>query len=378
MKPRTWFALSVAVALAPAPGPAGASGIFQVTSSAARDRHPTWDLDDQSVVFESNRSGHYHLYRLRVGETQAQQLTSGDSNEMMPEISPDGTRIVFASGLADMGGALLSSSLQVMPAQGGPATTLVPNTGPFIWHPTWSPDGQSIYYLFWGSSTGNYFEDIYRVSSSGGVPEKVVDIEEDAYPRISPDGRQIAFALREHGGPYNIAQAPLTDPSNYVLLTQETVNTSQPDYSPDGTLLVYVSRKINDALELYEMNLATSTSQRLTSDSDVWSHETYTQFPEYSHDGNWIAFSSARVTGDENIWLFSRTGESPFGNVLSAGSGQGLPGGGAVRVPISLECAQAAPALEFQVHDVPDLLTVTGVQVRDRAMNMTASFATDS
>ncbi len=49
--------------------------------------------------------------------------------------------------------------------------------------------------------------------------------------------------------------------------------------------------------------MSTGISTRLTFDADAF--DPVSQFPEYSGDGSLIAFSSARITGDENIWILS-------------------------------------------------------------------------
>ena len=277
----------------------------QLTDSPAKDRHPTWSGDGTFIVFESNRSGEaWHLYRVDASAGPATQISFAANSQLAPEISPDGSKIVYIQGFASVStGAMNGSAICVMPVGGGAPITLVPDDGRFRYHPTWSPDGSTIYFSL-RLVPGDGFYDIYKVSASGGTESLVVDLgDEDFSQTVSPDGATLTWGSHDLGTPYNLYQAPLVNPSQSTKLTFESANTSQPDYSPDGAFIAFASRKNLGKLDIYQISLASQAITRLTFDAETSVFDPLSQFPSYSPDGQKLAFSSARVTGEENIWV---------------------------------------------------------------------------
>lgn len=356
------------------PLPVLAGELFQLTTSSAADRHPSWSPSGDLVVFESNRSGRWQLYRMSVAGGEPEQITFGNYDHQMAEISPDGTQIAFCGGFSTLEGLFAYSGLYVMPATGGDPTLLFPSSGHITWHPSYTPDGHTIYFTCRVDDGHRNNWSIYKISSTGGPAELVSDLGDEVYTDVSPDGTQLLYSTRPVPGSYNLVEAPVYNPTDVTYLTLEEANTSQGAYSPDGSLVVFVSRKDTGFLELYEMDRETESTIRLTFDGESGG-ETLTQFPQYSPDGRLIAFSSARATGDENVWVMSREGGFPGENTLVIGSGQGLPGGEPVAVPVHLLSFVSSPALEFRVHDLPDHLRITGVRMSGRAGAMVADFA---
>jgi hypothetical protein len=345
---------------------------IQITTSSGTDRHPSWSPNGQFIVFESNRSGHWRIYRINPDGTNEIQLTFGPEEQVHPELSPDGTRIVYVYGNIDpSSGGVNSSGLQIIPVGGGSPVTLIPNPGFKIWHPTWSSDQQYIYFdradLDW---------DIYRVPVAGGAQSLVMSLGIDSFASISPDNSRITYLLGLNQSAYNIAEAPLNNPTNYTFLTHETQNTVPDDYSPDGLRMVYTSRKILGKLELFELDLISGLSTRLTFDAEGMSGDPTNHLADYSPDGTAIVFSSMRVAGNENLWILPlSTPPPPPENALSLGSGAGISGAGTVTIPVSFTSNVASPALEFQIADMPDWVEAVGVTPRGRAGALTAAFS---
>ncbi len=69
------------------------------------------------------------------------------------------------------------------------------------------------------------------------------------------------------------------------------------------------------------------------------------------------------------------SGPTMFENVLSVGSGRGLPALGPVSIPVDLNSFETASALEIRIADTPDWFHVTRVTTTGRASAMTASFS---
>jgi len=85
------------------------------------------------VVLSIEENGYSHLFVTIPGEMSLTRLTSGDWNDITPAISPDGSRIAFASnrdGFYD---------LYLLDLQSGGVQRLT-QTEQFDSSPTWSPD----------------------------------------------------------------------------------------------------------------------------------------------------------------------------------------------------------------------------------------------
>src|SRR4051812_9019145 len=59
------------------------------------DSYPSISPDNGTLVFQSNRSGHWEIYARNADGTNERQLTSGPGRKIMPNFSPDGTKIVY-------------------------------------------------------------------------------------------------------------------------------------------------------------------------------------------------------------------------------------------------------------------------------------------
>jgi eukaryotic-like serine/threonine-protein kinase len=106
-------------------------------------------------------------------------------------ISPDGKYLAYASGLH------AQQSLWLQQVATHADIQIVPSETGYLFGFTFSHDSNYVYYLRQRTSTAS--GSIYRVSSLGGEPQKVVD---DAYSGVtlSPDDKQLAFIRLFPGG----------------------------------------------------------------------------------------------------------------------------------------------------------------------------------
>lgn len=173
-----------------------------LTRDPGYEGEPTFSADDQTLAYVSDRTGNFEIFLKQIAGGPDINLTSNPGDDFQPAFSPDGKQIAFVStrssvlpivyrnpSIEPMGG-----DIWVMPALGGSPRRVVEN-GNF---PDWSPDGAFIIFVRGGWSS----QKIYRVAAGGGE-ENVIPIRLPVQPlflttpRISPDGRWLAFATHQ-------------------------------------------------------------------------------------------------------------------------------------------------------------------------------------
>ncbi len=194
----------------------------------------TRSTPDGVLIFARRIAGRTHLWALVPGDPAPVQLTFGDWDDRDPSVSPDGSRVAFASRRE--GGW----DLFVLDLPSGAIQRLT-DAGGYAGHPTWSPDGQWIAYE--GYQDGDF--DIWIHPVGGGQADiQLSHPGMDISPAWDPvSGRRIAF-VSDAAGAADIYLANLDDPDErFVNLTRSQGPAfSNPTFSPDGAHLAYTRR----------------------------------------------------------------------------------------------------------------------------------------
>jgi Tol biopolymer transport system component len=246
---------------------------------------PAWSPDHTSIAFVSNRDGDVEIYVMKSDGSMVRRLTYNAGEDSQPAWSPDGTKIAFVHGddpsYAGRVNLLNCETAQVyvMKTDGSGQKKLTGTSNNT--DPAWSPDSKQI--AFSSDRDGNY--EIYRMNADGSSPARLTfNDTEDADPAWSPDGSRIAYGsgyerINYFCGLNGIIQNPLKldsainagagdihvlrlDGTSDVALTT-TNNNSDPAWSPDGSQLVFASRR-DDNFEIYLMNSDGQAQKRLT------------------------------------------------------------------------------------------------------------------
>ncbi len=114
-----------------------------------------------------------------------------------PQISPDGSRIVFMRVWVNQKPERYDSALWVVPTHGGAARQLT--AGPHDSTPRWSPDGQQLAFIRSAEKEGRpQPPQIYLMSFEGGEAQPLTEMPNGAGGiEWSPDGKTILFSSGE-------------------------------------------------------------------------------------------------------------------------------------------------------------------------------------
>jgi Tol biopolymer transport system component len=195
-------------------------------------------MPDGKIFYRSATSGVNPIWTIDVDGSNPKQLSITEAFGSYTAISPDGRFAVFQKGSSATGDiGLYRTNLS-------DASEKQLTKGTDIWA-TFSPDGKWIVYTHYGERVG-----LWKVPTEGGEATQILD-ENAICPTVSPDGKQIAFVLRQRGQPDRIALVSFD--GGEILRTFDVKLTKLPytdrqklQSTSDGRAINYVS--INDGV----------------------------------------------------------------------------------------------------------------------------------
>ena len=206
----------------------------------------SWAPDSEELVYSMAGS----LWRQRLGTRDATQLTDGAGYDYQPDWSPDGKSVIYVSYQKD------AMELWLVDLATGKSKQLTTG-GAVNVEPRWSPDGKKI---VWISTQYNRRFHVFRADVTDGALENVVRLTDEtksSLPRyyysqydmeINPvwtrDGKEILFVSNKGhiygtGGFWRMKAEPGAEARE--IHYEETSWKARPDFSPDGSRMVYSS-----------------------------------------------------------------------------------------------------------------------------------------
>jgi TolB protein len=201
--------------------------------------------------------------------------------------------------------------------------------------PAWSPDGTKIAFTRCG---GSPFQcDVWVVNVDGTSPLNLTQTpdSDDRQPAWSPDATKIAFSTNRDGNldVYTMS----SDGSSPLRLTNTPDQDLSPDWSPDGTLIVFARFDAQQASTIWTMNSLDGTNPLSRAPGEQ---------PVYSPDGTKIAFVLVTASNSD-LWTMNADGTG--GLALVATSAQELapswqPINAGTNVPPTADAAPMQPS----------------------------------
>ncbi|HZI21359.1 MAG TPA: S9 family peptidase [Gemmatimonadales bacterium] len=217
----------------------------------------------------------HHLYVLELATGKATLLTPGDYDEALPAWSPDGRSLVFVSKRRPDADRNNNWDLYVIDAAAGATprqlTTFEgPDNDPDTEsRPAWSPDGHSIAYLQGGPLKLLYYatQQLATIPAGGGAP-RILTAALDrsvSHPTWSTDGNSIFFLLEDDRS-VQLARIPAGGGAIERLLSGERVITGYTT-GAQGRMAVAMSTLMVPT-EVYAVD--GSTTRPLSRQNDAW------------------------------------------------------------------------------------------------------------
>ena len=245
----------------------------------------------EKIAFVSNRDGNDEIYVMNADGSRVRRLTQNSVADSNPALSPDGSKILFASNYDD---------INVIDIDGTDLIQLASRRGAS--NPEWSPDGSKIAFV------ENVFPNKQRLvvmnaCGSGELKEIGYGGEDRRIRSLAwaPDGTKIAYirASAQYGRIFIVNTA---DGSVLNEISVEAGGSLRAlAWSPDGSTIAYTSDfKVGDGSYHQGISLMTMGGVFLIHLTDQ--DENY---PAWSPDGSKIVFTR------DQIYIMNADGSNP-------------------------------------------------------------------
>src|SRR4030095_958213 len=243
-----------------------------------------------------------HSYYWR--ELYIPQLTTGPSSL---SFTPDGKALIYS-----MGGSLWRQVIE-----SDEAVELTHASGAYDYQPDVAPDGRSVIFTRNG---GDALELWRRDLESGREQQLTSGNAVNVEPRLSPDGKRIAWVSTKGTGHFNlfigdIGPGGLSNARPLLGEHQSKISryyyssydhALNPSWTPDGKRILYVG---NDEVAWGTGDIWSVAPENPNDRHKVLSEETsWSARPETSHDGRQILFASYHGRQWRQLWLTTPDG----------------------------------------------------------------------
>ena len=322
------------------------TGARQLTYNTGHDGEPTLSPDGTKIAYMSrgdqvsNPEGDWEIYVMSALDGSGNRnLTDNGANvdDLVTIFSPDGQKIAYQSRGAQDSNAEGDDEVYVMNALDGTEKKNLSNNYLNIndYDADFSPDGAKVAYTSYGVQTSNPEGDseVYVMNAANGSGQTNLSNDgsyaSDVYPRFSPDGQKIAFTSRGQqtsnpDGDSEVYIMSALDGSSKKNLSDNGVQEDAPDFSPDGTKIVYQTSGAQTSnpegeTEVYVMSALEGTGKKNLSNNGGGIGDVG---PLFSPDGEQIAYLSRGVQssnpqGDYEIYRMNASDGSSKKNLTN-------------------------------------------------------------
>ena len=275
---------------------------IQLTQSDDVQSSAVWSPDGKWIVYQQDRAGDemYDLYATPSDGGEVINLTNTDQiREEAPRWSPDGKTLAIAykpkeSSVIDI--ALLDwQTRQVRQLTHESARNRLWNVV------AWSPDGKTIY-----ANRGEVSftdSDVYAVEVASGKPENLTPHSGQVLyngSSLSPDGKTLLITSNQKGGYQNVASLDLAT-KKLTWATDTKWEAFAGDFSSDGKSFTYGLNE-DGRTEAYLVDRATSRTEKISMPEGL---NFFTGNPTpFAPQGDRLLLSHQSSTQSGDLWVY--------------------------------------------------------------------------
>ncbi len=272
----------------------GSSSGNRVGPQGAGCTGAAWSPDGKWIYASSDSGGQFHIWRQRLPDGEAEQVTFGPTEEEGVAVSPDGRSIVTSIGMEESAVWLHDAKEERQISSEGYARV-----------PSLSPDGSKAYYLICPRGRPGTFSsgDLWVSDLKAGAPQHLFPGFTISSYDISPDGKRIVFAATHEQRKSHLW---IASPENRFPPRQIPSGTSDdyPYFAPDGYV---VYRGAEGGL-----NFVFRVKEDGSAREKMWPHP-IDELTGVSPDGEWFAAAAGLPGNDQHyaIFAYHRSGGAP-------------------------------------------------------------------
>src|SRR5690606_10039679 len=228
---------------------------------------PSWSPDGTRIAYVSfeSRKPVVYVHTLATGQRRAVANFKGSNSA--PAWSPDGRTLAVALTRDGL------SQIYLIDADGSGSPRRLTSSPGIDTEPSFAPDGRS---LFFTSDRGGSPQ-IYRMPLDGGPATRVTfGSSYNVSPRVSPDGRLLAYVTRNEGR-FLVVVRDLASGQETIL--SETGNEESPSFSPNSRWVMFATQTGGHD-SLVAVTIDGRVRQRLTSAAGDIREPTWGPFPQ--------------------------------------------------------------------------------------------------
>ncbi len=280
----------------------------EIAASKFQFDHFAWHPDGERVIFSNSIEGSYQVFEAAVGRADPVQISNGNLDFFVQDVSSDGSKILYGS-------ASETSDLWMIDQQDSKESVIANDVAAEFWADV-SPDRTSVVFQS-VKHVDRPFGGSVIVKPQIGAP---ITVSAAGFsPVWSPDSKWIAYFKRTDEGmdiwrvrPTGDDAAKLADGAvnvpGYMVTPYLKIGTNHLSWSPDGASLAYSLR--NDGISNIWVASSVDGSGKRQLSLNSKATETYC-CPIWTRDGKAVLFTSEYSTDGPprqttyRIWLYT-------------------------------------------------------------------------
>jgi TolB protein len=236
----------------------------QLTDGSGYDYQPDWSPDGKAVVFVRYEKDAMELWHLDLATKKTTPLTSGGAVNAEPRWSPDGRRILWVSTqynkrfhvfVADVKDGALGNVTRLTGETKSSLPRYYYSAFDTEINPAWTRDGKEIIFV---CNRGHIYGSggFWRMKAEAGAEAREIHYEETSWkarPDFSPDGTRMVFSSYLGRQWHNLWVMPAAGGDAFPIAYAEWDQT-EARWSPDGKEIAYISNFTGStAIEIQEI-----------------------------------------------------------------------------------------------------------------------------